>query len=280
MDELAPATESAEVVPQAETPQESAATGAPAPEAQQGTTEQDRAASEAARTLNERRQRNRENAERRVSEERDSYRRMAEMAMAALARGQQPTPQATPQQANVAAAPKREDFDSYDDYVEARAAFAAERRADEILQRRIDDAGKNFQRVQQEHQARAIENDHFTRTSQFARSVGDFADVTDRDDIVVPPAASEAIKRMADGPAILYTIGKNPEIVQHLARMEAGEQMVYLGQLSAYIRSQGSRLSNAAPAGRTVGAKPSGSTTLPDDTEAYMAAANKKFGRR
>lgn len=281
MDDLSPATESAEVAPQAES-QPNVGTGAPAPDTQQGSAEQDEAAraSEAARTLNERAQRNRENAARRVQEDRDNYRRLAEMAIQALQRGQQPA-QAVPQQPAEQAAPKRDDFQSYDEWLDAKAAWTAERRAEAFLTQRMQQAAEQYQRQAQEQQGRQVDHDHFARAAQFARQVPDFADVADREDIVVPQAASNAIKRMADGPAIIYAIGQNPEIAQAMQRMEPAEQMIYLGQLSAHLRSQAtSRLSNAAPAGRTVGAKPSGGTDLPEDTEAYMAAANKKFGRR
>lgn len=278
MDEqsLAPTTEPVEVVPQAEQGGFPSDTGAPAPEVDNGDSEQQKVA-EAARTLNERKQRNREAAERRVTEERDSYRRLAEMAVSALQRGQQAP---VPQQPQAPQAPQREQFNSYDDFVEAKAAFAAERRADEILTRRMQEAGTQYQRAVQEQQAQAIESDHRSRVAQFARQVPDFGDVCDRDDIIVPDAAANAIKRMPDNGAILYAIGKNPAIAAELQRMEPQQQMVYVGQLSSFLRSQGSQLSNAAPAGRTVGAKPSGGGSLPDDTEAYMAAANKKFGKR
>lgn len=278
MEELAPAPATNAEVTTAEIEQ-ATAPAAPAAETQQGSEQTDeQRASEAARTLNERAQRNRENAARRVAEDRDNYRRLAEMAIQALQRGQQPAP--TPQQPAAPTAPKREDFNSYDDWVDAKAAWAAERRADEILSQRFQQAAEQYQRTAQEQQRTAVDNDHFTRMSHFAKSVPDFAEVTDREDVVVPPAASEAIKRMHDGPAIVYAIGQNPEIAQALHRMEPAEQMVYLGQLSAHLRSTTSRLSNAAPAGRTVGAKPSGGTALPDDTDAYMAAANKRFGKR
>ena len=287
MEDLAPATDiNAEVAPQAESPQQpsDAGTGAPAPETQQGSesNEQDDAAkaSEAARTLSERAQRNRENAARRVAEERDSYRKLAEMAISALQRGQQPAQQ-TPQQPDAPAAPKREDFNSYDEWVEAKATYAAERRADAILQQRMQQAAEQYQRQAQEQFARRVDNEHFARAQQFAKQTPDFAEVTDREDVIVPQAASEAIKRMPDGPAILYAFGQDPNLVSAMHNMDPAEQMIHLGRLSAFLRSQStSRLSNAAPAGRTVGAKPSGGTSLPDDTEAYMAAANKKFGRR
>lgn len=280
MDEnLAPAPATNAEVTTAEIEQANPAPEAPASEPQQGSEQTDeQRASEAARTLNERAQRNRENAARRVAEDRDNYRRLAEMAIQALQQGQRPAQQ--PQQPAAPSAPKREDFQSYDDWIEAKATWTAERRADEILTRRMQEAAQQWQQTAEQQQRQAIDADHFARAAQFARAQPDFAEVTDREDIVIPPAASEAIKQMPDGPAILYTIGKHPEIADSLQRMPPQAQMVYLGQLSQFVRSNTSRISNAAPAGRTVGAKPSGGTALPDDTEAYMAAANKKFGRR
>lgn len=279
MDEtLAPAAAPSAEVTTAEIEQANPAPEAPASEPQQGSEQTDeQRASEAARTLNERKRQNAENAARRVSEDRDNYRRLAEMAIQALQRGQQ---QPAPRAPEAAQAPKRDDFASYDDWIEAKAVWSAERRADEILTKRIQAAAQQWQQQSAVQQRQAIDADHYSRVSHAARAMPDFAEVCDREDVVVPPAASDAIKQMADGPAILYTIGKHPEIAETLQRMPPQAQMVYLGQLSQFVRSNTSRLSNAAPAGRTVGSKPSGSTSLPDDTEAYMAAANKKFGRR
>ena len=41
-------------------------------------------------------------------------------------------------------------------------------------------------------------------------------------------AASEAIKRMPDGPAILYAFGQDPNLVSAMHNMDPVEQMIHL----------------------------------------------------
>lgn len=267
---LAPATEPAEVAPQAET-QVDPAPEAPAsetPAADETEEQRKQRESEAARVLQEKRERNRIAAEKRV--EQKAWQKIAETLAAQLAQGKA-APQA--EAPKVDAAPKRDDFTDWDDYQRALARYEARQELRQELDRQREEAS----RAAQEQEFRRVDAEHGMRNREFAKQVPDFVDVTDRDDIIVPGPASEAIKRLPNSSAVIYTIGHNPEIAYRLQQMPPMEQTLVVGQLSAWLASQTPRLSNAAPAGKTVGAKPSPSDDLPEDTDAYMKAANKKF---
>lgn len=253
--------------------------------AEQESDEQKAARIVAERQVRERRERNKAAAEKRVLEnERDTFRRMAETLVSTLQKNQQPP---TPPASTTPKAPTRDfnpatgrPYESYEDYVVAAAEYRAERKAAEMFEKQIQQSSERLQRTAQENESRAVADAHAARNSAFAQSVPDFEDVTSREDIEIPAAACEAIKRLQNGPAVLYSIGKEPSIATNLSRMQPMEQMVYIGQLSHWISTQAPQFSNAAPAGRTVSNRPAPSSTPPTDPDAYMAWANKKYGRR
>ena len=276
---LAPATDPAEGQQPAET-----ITDSPASEQVAEQTEEQRQeeVAKAASTLNEEKQRKREAFERRQQEkvQAQAWQQIATELARTLAQGkQQPTAGQVPA-AEDDPKPSRDDprwaGKDWDDY----QAEVARWNARQEFRRLVGEHQQQTQAQQEQMERMRVESEHRNRNREFAKAMPDFADVTDRDDIVIPGPAVEAIQLTPNGPAIQYAIGKNPEIAAHLSRLNPTGQQILIGQLSAYLASQSPRISNAAPAGRTVGAKPSPSGELPEDTDSYMNAANKKFGRR
>lgn len=224
--------------------------------------------------MREQRERNRSNAKERVDAQ--AWQEIAKTLASQLARGQ-PVEQPKPA---VDAAPTREQFKDWDDFQTAKTAHTAKLEARQEFERLRSQDAQERQRAAEQFESDRITYEHQTRNTDFARSVPDFVDVTDREDINVPEPACIALKEQPNSSAIVYAFGHNPEIVSQLWRQSALKQAAYIGRLSAYLASQSPQISNAAPAGRTVGAKPSPSGDLPDDTESYMKAANKRFGPR
>lgn len=270
--EQLPATETAEVVPEQ---QETPATDAPGSEPAVEQTEEQKV-SEAAKVMAEQRRRNRENAERRISQERDDYKRLLSEAISALKQGRQPEPP----KAQADEEPKREQFADYEEYIVARAEWRAEKRAVERLNKQIAETVEQHQRAASEQQRTAVAQSHFSRVAKYAQQNPEFVELADREDVVVPDPAANAIARMEDGPALLHLIAREPSIADNMRRMDADEQRIYVGRLSAWLQGQSRQISNAAPAGRTVANKPATSDKPPDDPEAYMAWADKKYGKR
>jgi hypothetical protein len=114
----------------------------------------------------------------------------------------------------------------------------------------------------------------------YAKQNPDFEEVAARDDIEIPTVAGTILEQMANGPALIHTIAQQPQIAATLRGMDNPLQMAaYLGQLSQWLSSsRSSKISNAAPAGKTVGSKPASSSTPPDDPDEYERWAKKKFG--
>lgn len=273
------AEQSAEVAPVEQQAVEPVS-GTPTPETQQTDGQQRERVADASRVMREQKERNRAAAERRTRDaaEAQAWRQVAQ-TLAQHLQGGATQAQGGAAQPPANGEPQREGYDSFEAYQQARVEWQVKALAKQTFEEWQRDAQAQQQSAVAEQQAQQVQVDHARRTAEFARAVPDFDDVVDRDDIMIPAHASEAIKRLPNGPAIVYAIGRNPEIAQNFARMGPLEQVAYAGQLSQYYASRNAPISQAAEAGRTVGSKPAPSSDLPEDIGAYMAAANKRFGR-
>lgn len=232
--------------------------------------------------LRDRREKNRLQAERRLLEkERDTYRQVVERFMEQQDRGK-PAPAQETQQA-----PTRDfnpetgkPFETYDEFVEARAAWKAEQKAMQAVERRMEEAAQAFQKQLRQVEVGRTRQEHGRRMEEYAKQNPDFEEVAARDDIEIPTVAGTILEQMSNGPALIHIIAQQPQIAATLRGMDSPLQMAaYLGQLSQWASSsRSSKISNAAPAGRTVGSKPASSSTPPDDPDEYERWAKKKFG--
>lgn len=235
--------------------------------------------------IRQRRERNREAAERRILEkERDTYRQVVEQFLDKQGRGEAAPARQSPQQSE----PTRDfnpetgkPFETYDEFVVARAEWRAEQRAMATIEKRLSAAAEAMQVQQNRVNAASVRRAHEQRMEEFARQNPDFEAIAARDDVQIPSEAGGIIARMRNGPALILALAQQPDLAANLRGMESPLEMAtYLGQLSQWLdSSKSSAISNAAPAGRTVGTKPASSSTPPDDPDEYERWATKRFGR-
>lgn len=236
-------------------------------------TEQQRQAraSQAGRDLAERRKQNQQNAFMRLQQQNE------ELTRALIARQQ---PQAAPQVPSDDA-PKRESFDSYEAWIEAKAEYRADKRATETVMKQLQQVASEAQRVQRQQEGHALLQQHVSRVGAFAKQTPDFDSVTDRDDVVIPSFASEEIASMEDGPAILYAIGRDPSIAMQLQQMAPRQQARYLGQLSASLRLRPPQVSQAPAPGTPVGGKSSAAPSLENaDYDTFVKMRRAQIAKR
>jgi hypothetical protein len=233
--------------------------------------------------LRDRRERNKAAAERRVLEkERDTYRQVVERLTAQQQPPQKQEPQRSTEPTRDYNPETGKPYATYDEFIEDRAAWRAEKRAIQAFEERLKQSVEAMQQHQRQQSQTRQEQQHVQRMSEFAKQVPDFEEIAARDDVEIPQAAGHIIKQMANGPALIYAMAQRPELAQNLREMESPLEMAtYLGQLSQWINShRTSQISNAAPAGRGVGTKPASSSTPPSDPDEYERWANKRFGKR
>ncbi len=268
-----PAAEPAEVVqPEIVTD----GTGAPEPAAETEQQAAERIVKE--RQIREQRGRNQQRqAFKRLEEDRERERQRADELQKALletVRGKNVAPQSD--------APKREDFTTWEDYEDARVDWRFEQRAKKDAGKSTNELAEFIQKAQAEQSEQQLRKDHAERVESFARTVPDFLDVTDREDIMIPGPAVEAILHSPNGPLLQYAIGKEPAIAETLRRLNPTQQQVLVGQLSAVLMSRPAQVSTAPAPGTPVGAK---STNTSKDTRSmtpdeYYAHITKRAGKK
>lgn len=234
---------------------------------------------EGERARRERAKRNQQQAFERLQRERDEFKQALLEQVRTRQQPEAPKPQNQ--------APSRDfnpetgrPFDSYDEFLAAQTAHIAEKKAEAALARRLQEAQEHFSRQQQEQYAQQVIQGHAQRVQEYAKADPEFAKLTDRDDIEVPPVAAQTILQMQNGPAILKEIGKNPAIADHLARMGREETIAYLGELSGYLRTRPPQITKAPPPGQTVGGRSDGTKDPRSMTrDEYYAHITRGRGR-
>ena len=119
--------------------------------------------------------------------------------------------------------PQRENFDSYEAYLEAKADYQVAAKLQEVEVR--------AERARQEAAIREREESWINRQKQAAKKYDDFAEVTMSDDLTITPIMAEAIKDSYMGPDVAYYLGKNPDLAEKIARMKPAAQVRELGKI-------------------------------------------------
>jgi hypothetical protein len=171
--------------------------------------------------------------------------------------------------------PKREQFESYEDYVAARAEFRAEQKAKALIEQSTKTSEEQRRKETSEQAQRTLEQGYADRQRQAAKDISDFNDVMEDADIAVPTQVYNMIMRMPDGPVIAYNMAKNPDLVQQFWSNPAEMHGILLGQLSATLKSQQKAQTKAPDPGKPVGSKAGTATEPPTDPNLYRAWADK-----
>ena len=124
--------------------------------------------------------------------------------------------------------PQRENFATEADYVEAMVDWKADQKF----------AQKEAERIQREAAARIN-----SEVERAAALVPDFRSVANAaapkiDEI---PAVAQAIQDSPLFPELFYYLGKNPDVIASLAKMNVRRQLVELGKIEATLRPFGSK---------------------------------------
>lgn len=221
----------------------------------------------------ERARRNQEAAMRRLAQERDEFK------AALLDVTRKGLPAAQPQQVAQPkdGPPRREDFQTWEEYEDARVDWRVETKAREREEKLV----QQLHHAQRAQQQQALMESHAQRNEQFAQQVPDFEEVTARDDIIVPDVAGEAIMSLPNGPEVLYAIGKMPQIAAHLHTLTPAQQAAFVGQLSASLMYRPPQVSKAPPPGTPVGGKATTAERLEDaDYDTFVKIRRKQIAAR
>ena len=160
------------------------------------------------------------------------------------------------QPANVDAAPRREDFDSYDEWLRADARYVARQEAQQLARQHQETLTRQQQQALAQLQRVHLAQTFSQRVATFAKTNADFAEVMDSD-VDIGADAAEALMEMDDAPAVMLVLHKQPELAERLKHASPRMQGVILGQISASLKSRPPQTSQAPAPGAPVGARPS-----------------------
>ena len=126
------------------------------------------------------------------------------------------------------AEPKQDDFQSFDEFVLARAEF----RARETVRKELETAGQNIQQTQNQAVQAAREADWSLKVEDARDKYDDFDDVAQNPDLPVTPSMAMAIQDSDNGADVAYHLGNNPRLAQEIAALSDVQAVLRIGQLS------------------------------------------------
>jgi hypothetical protein len=131
--------------------------------------------------------------------------------------------------------PKREDFESLEEYFEARTDWKVEQR---LSERDAKAEEANAVRAEQARQADA-ERTWNERATKASERYADFADVVlQNEELQISAAMGAAIMGADNGIDVAYHLGKNPQKAAQIAALDPVLQVYELGKLAAALQTK------------------------------------------
>lgn len=182
---------------------------------------------------------------------------------------------------SVAKEPTREEFETYEDYVAARAEFRAEQKATALVQARIDE----FQKVQkeqssqsnQQNETQRIEREFKAARAEVEKKLPDYKEVIEDWEPTLPGSVQEMVARLPDGPLLCYHFAKNPELEAQFLNQPDSMHGILLGEIRATLKASAKETKAPSP-GKPVASKAaSNDGGYSGDPEGYYAWAKKNL---
>lgn len=192
---------------------------------------------------------------RRIAEERREKERLLSLVESTVRKPEQ----TTQQQSSELVEPTREQFESYEEYLEARAAYRAEKTLDARLKALEQSRTEEAMRARQYETQRAWES----KVAEAAQKMSDFADVVRSSDAPTTPAMTQAIIESEAGPQILYHLAKNPAEAVRIASLSPASQAREIGKLEDRV-TRPAKASSAPEPIKPVGSRSQVSDLLSD----------------
>lgn len=160
-------------------------------------------------------------------------------------------------------APKREDFDDYETYIEARAEFKAIKAAEQRLAEAESKSRQRQEQQQAEQQHAQFQQVRASTIDKGIETYPDFEDVALDDDIPITEPMADALLLSEKGHDIWYYLGKHPEVAEKIAGMNPVQQIKEIGRLEE--RLGGKQVSAAPKPTTTVQPRGASSNALSDN---------------
>lgn len=139
-----------------------------------------------------------------------------------------------PKAAEPQGAPKLEQFESFDDYVSAKAEWVAEQKF-----RTLTESQQREAREQQAQRQQAEVSQSWQQRIESARSsVPDYDEIIESADVVLSPAMGQAIVESEQGPMVALYLARHPDEAEKLASLSPTAVARAIGRIEAKLESE------------------------------------------
>jgi len=123
-------------------------------------------------------------------------------------------------------APQRNEFDDFEDYIAARAAYAAE----EAVAKRMESSDAAMAEEAARESFDSLSREWDKRKEEGRKKYADFDDL-DYDDIPMTPAMQRSVMESPIGHEVAYFLGKHPEEAERISELGLAAQIRAIGRL-------------------------------------------------
>jgi hypothetical protein len=151
--------------------------------------------------------------------------------------------------------PKRENFSSYEEFIEARATFRAEKVADERARKILADDRKSSEQERNRESQDKVVREWNAKIDKARDAVEDFDDVCAESEAVITPAMAMSIQESDQGALIAYYLAKNPGEAERISKLSSSKQAAAIVGLEEKVAKPATQPSKAPAPITPVGSK-------------------------
>jgi len=183
-------------------------------------------------------------------------------------------------------APNRDSFDSYEDFLEAKAEYIAEKKVSERLEKAQAKQREDSHRTEQTKLLDGWED----KKDDARERYNDFDDLVEGSDVPVTPSMSQALLESDIGADIAYYLANNEDEAIKITKFSPSRQLVEIGKLEVKVQASLDAPKKKAPSKAPDAIKPTKKkaptgSDLPSDSDSMDDWArkereriNRKFG--
>lgn len=143
--------------------------------------------------------------------------------------------------------PQREQFGSYEEFLEARAAWRAEKAAEAKVQKALEDVRKKTDEERTSGDREKIAKAWNAQIEKARDELDDFDEVTAESEAPITQAMSEAIIESEHGARIAYHLAKNPAEAERISKLPKSKQAAEIVKLEEKLAKPPQKQTTKAP---------------------------------
>lgn len=154
--------------------------------------------------------------------------------------------QSKPAETPVSDEPKREQFGTYEEFIEARATFKAEKAADDRVNKRLDEHQKKTEQQRTKGEQEKFSKAWNAQIEKARDQIDDFDEVTAESEAPITAPMAGAIQESDKGALIAYHLAKNSKEAERISKLSPSKQVAAIVALEDKV-AQPAKTPSKAP---------------------------------